>query len=58
MAINTVTVNINNLVLTNGHVYQSGATAILSDEEFCMLAPTMFTNSSPHLTLVTEDTPR
>jgi len=50
--VNILTVNINNCVLPNGLTYQSGDTAILSDEEYEDLPASMFSGATPQLTVV------
>lgn len=55
MALSSVTVNKNNLVLTNGHVYQNGNTVLLSDNQYSELSPALFLGGSPTLTLNGQD---
>lgn len=55
MALSSVTVNQNNLVLTNGQIYQNGNTVYLSDDQFSELSPALFTGGSPVLTLNGQD---
>lgn len=62
MSVNVITVNANQVALPNGQVYNSGAVAVLSDEEFAKVSPLAFTGTgygtngaSPMLTITSED---